>query len=74
MGTTCHRFHELTNRSAEQRVVSLTDGRLLRSAMKMLRAQEQIEGVNVFEDSGHYVPIPMLGLRRRIKVSGAGDA
>ncbi|KAL7519325.1 hypothetical protein ACHAWX_004096 [Stephanocyclus meneghinianus] len=72
-GTTCHRFHELTNRSAEQRVVSLTDGRLLRSAMKMLRAQEQIEGVNVFEDSGHYVPIPMLGLRRRIKVSGAGD-
>eukprot|EP00804_Cyclotella_cryptica_P002095 CCRYP_006516-RA/>CCRYP_006516-RA protein AED:0.09 eAED:0.09 QI:225/1/1/1/0.5/0.33/3/96/542 len=73
-GTTCHRFHELTNRSADQRVVSLTDGRLLRSAMKMLRAQEQIEGVNVFENSGHYVPIPMLGLRRRIKVSGAGDA
>jgi len=40
----------------------------------MLRAQEQIEGVNVFEDSGNYVLIPMLGLRRRIKVSGAGDA
>ena len=73
-GTTCHRFHELTTRSAEQRVASLADGRLLRSAMKMLRAQEQIEGVNVFEESGQYVPIPMLGLRRRIKVSGAGDA
>ena len=72
-GTTCHRFHELTNRSAEQRVASLADGRLLRSAMKMLRAREQIEGVNVFEESGQYVPIPMLGLRRRIKVSGAGD-
>ena len=72
-GTTCHRFHELTTRSAEQRVASLADGRLLRSAMKMLRAQEQIEGVNVFEESGQYVPIPMLGLRRRIKVSGAGD-
>ena len=73
-GTTCHRFHELTTRSAEQRVVSLTDGRLLRSAMKMLRAQEQIDGVNVIEESGRYVPIPMLGLRRRVKVSGAGDA
>lgn len=73
-GATCHRFRELTTRSAEQRVASLADGRLLRSAMKMLRAQEQIEGVNVFEGSGQYVPIPMLGLRRRIKVSGAGDA
>lgn len=72
-GTTCHRFHELTNQSAEQRVASLADGRLLRSAMKMLRAQEQIEGVGVFERRGQYVPIPMLGLRRRIKVSGAGD-
>lgn len=72
-GTTCHRFHELTTRSAEQRVASLADGRLLRSAMKMLRAQEQIEGVNVFEESGNYVPIPIIALRRRIKVSGAGD-
>lgn len=72
-GATCHRFHELSSRSAEQRVASLADGRLLRSAMKMLRAREQIEGVNVFEESGQYVPIPMLGLRRRIKVSEAGD-
>jgi hypothetical protein len=72
-GATCHRFHELTNQSAEQRVASLADGRLLRSAMKMLRAQEQIEGVGVFERTGQYVPIPMLGLRRRIKVTGAGD-
>lgn len=73
-GTTCHRFRELTNRSAEQRVASLADGRLLRSAIRMLRAQEQIEGVNVFEERGKYLPIPMLGLRRRIIVTGAGDS
>mmetsp|Transcript_19735 Transcript_19735/g.34766 ORF Transcript_19735/g.34766 Transcript_19735/m.34766 type:complete len:502 (-) Transcript_19735:423-1928(-) len=72
-GTTCHRFHELTTRSAEQRTQRLADGRLLRSAMKMLRAQEQIEGVGPREEAGPFVPIPMLGLRRRVKVSGAGD-
>lgn len=72
-GTTCHRFRELTTRSAEQRTHRLADGRLLRSAMKMLRAQEQIEGVGPREEAGPFVPIPMLGLRRRIKVSGAGD-
>ena len=72
-GTTCHRFRELTIRSAEQRTQRLADGRLLRSAMKMLRAQEQIEGVGPREEAGPFVPIPMLGLRRRIKVSGAGD-
>jgi len=41
--------------------------------MKMLRAQEQIDGVGPREEAGPFVPIPMLGLRRRIKVSGAGD-
>lgn len=39
----------------------------------MLRAQEQIDGVGPREEAGPFVPIPMLGLRRRIKVSGAGD-
>eukprot|EP00584_Thalassiosira_punctigera_P006558 CAMPEP_0172537704 /NCGR_PEP_ID=MMETSP1067-20121228/9259_1 /TAXON_ID=265564 ORGANISM="Thalassiosira punctigera, Strain Tpunct2005C2" /NCGR_SAMPLE_ID=MMETSP1067 /ASSEMBLY_ACC=CAM_ASM_000444 /LENGTH=521 /DNA_ID=CAMNT_0013323059 /DNA_START=115 /DNA_END=1680 /DNA_ORIENTATION=- len=72
-GTTCHRFRELTTRSAEQRTQRLADGRLLRSAMKMLRAQEQIEGVGPREEAGPFVPIPMLGLRRRVKVVGAGD-
>ncbi|KAL9191009.1 hypothetical protein ACHAXT_000715 [Thalassiosira profunda] len=72
-GTTCHRFRELSNRSAEQRTHRLADGRLLRSAMKMLRAQEQIEGVGPREGEGPFVPIPMLGLRRRIRVAGAGD-
>lgn len=72
-GTTCHRFRELSNRSAEQRTQRLADGRLLRSAMKMLRAQEQIDGVGPREEAGPFVPIPMLGLPRRIKVSGAGD-
>jgi hypothetical protein len=72
-GMTCHRFRELTIRSAEQRTHRLADGRLLRSAMKMLRAQEQIEGVGPREEGGPFVPIPMLGLPRRVKVSGSGD-
>lgn len=72
-GMTCHRFRELTIRSAEQRTHRLADGRLLRSAMKMLRAQEQIEGVGPREGRGPFVPIPMLGLPRRVKVSGSGD-
>mmetsp|Transcript_36708 Transcript_36708/g.77031 ORF Transcript_36708/g.77031 Transcript_36708/m.77031 type:complete len:520 (-) Transcript_36708:276-1835(-) len=72
-GTSCHRFRELTTRSAEQRTQRLADGRLLRSAMKMLRAQEQIEGVGPREEAGPFVPIPMLGLPRRVKVVGAGD-
>lgn len=73
-GATCHRFRELTIRSAEQRTHRLADGRILRSAMRMLRAQEQIEGVGPREGLGPFVPIPMLGLPRRIRVSGAGDS
>jgi len=72
-GTSCHRFRELSTRSAEQRTHRLADGRLLRNPLKMLRAQEQIEGVGVREGTGPFVPIPMLGLRKRVKVSGAGD-
>lgn len=72
-GTSCHRFRELSTRSAEQRAHRLADGRLLRNPLKMLRAQEQIEGVGVREGTGPFVPIPMLGLRRRVKVSGSGD-
>ena len=72
-GTSCHRFRELCTRSAEQRTHRLADARLLRNPLKMLRAQEQIEGVGVREGTGPFVPIPMLGLRRRVIVSQAGD-
>lgn len=72
-GTSCHRFRELSTRSAEQRTHRLADGRLLRNPLKMLRAQEQIEGVGVREGTGPFVPIPMLGLRKRVQVSGASD-
>ena len=74
-GATCHRFRELSTRSAEQRASRLhVDGRLLRNAMRMLRAQEQIDGVGPREGGfGPFVPIPMLGLPRRVRVSGAGD-
>jgi hypothetical protein len=73
-GASCHRFRELCTRSAEQRTHRLADGRLLNHPFKMLRAQEQIEGVGIREGLGPFVPIPMLGLRRRIKVSAAGDS
>ena len=69
-GETCDRFRQLTNRSAEQRIHRLSHGRLLRSAMKMLRAQEQIEGL---AKGGPFVQIPMLGLPRRVKVTNSGD-
>jgi hypothetical protein len=42
--------------------------------MRMLRASEQIDGVGQREGSfGPFVPIPMLGLGRRVRVIGAGD-
>ena len=69
-GTSCHRFRQLSTRSAEQRTHRLADGRLLRNPLKMLRAQEQIEGDTA---EGPFVPIPMLGLRKRVKVFGADD-
>lgn len=72
-GAVCHRFRELSTRSAEQRTHRLADGRILSSAMRMLRAQEQIDGVGPREGSGPFVRIPMLGLPRRVRVSGAGD-
>ena len=72
-GETCDRFRQLTNRSAEQRTHRLVHGRLLRSAMKMLRAQEQIEGIGQREGTGPFVQIPILGLPRRVKVTNSGD-
>ncbi|KAL3772886.1 hypothetical protein ACHAW5_002151 [Stephanodiscus triporus] len=73
-GAVCHRFRELSTRSAEQRTHRLVDGRILGSAMRTLRAQEQIDGVGPREGCGPFVRIPMLGLPRRVRVSGAGDA
>jgi len=72
-GETCDRFRQLTNRSAEQRTHRLVHGRLLRSAMKMLRAQEQIEGIGQREGTGPFVQIPILGLPGRVKVTNSGD-
>ncbi len=64
-----------STRSAKQRTHGLhTDCRLLWNAMRMLRAQEQIEGVGPREGGfGPFVPIPMLGLPRRVRVSGGGN-
>jgi len=70
---TCHRFRELSVRSATQRTSSMCGTRLLCSAMKLLRAREQIEGVGP-RRNGPFVPVPMLGLSRRVEVTNSGDA
>ena len=42
--------------------------------MRMLRPQEQIKGVGPQEGGfGPFVPIPMLGLPWRVRVSGGGN-
>mmetsp|Transcript_9136 Transcript_9136/g.11265 ORF Transcript_9136/g.11265 Transcript_9136/m.11265 type:complete len:328 (+) Transcript_9136:70-1053(+) len=69
--TTCHRFRSLALRSAEQRTNDMVNSRILGSAMKMLRAKEEIDGVE--PGLGPFVRIPTLGLRRRIEVCRAGD-
>ena len=68
---TCHRFHQLAHKSAEQCTHEVTHSRLLENAMKLLRAKEHIEGVS--PEDGPFVRIPMLGLGRRVQVSRAGD-
>jgi len=69
---TCHRFHQLSHKSANQRTQFMSEGRYyLDSGMKLLRAKEQIEGI--LPDPGPVVRIPLLGLRRRIIVTEAGD-
>ena len=74
-GATCHRFRELSTRSAEQCTHGLhADCRLLRNAMRMLPVQEQIEGVRPREGGfGPFMPIPMLGLPWRVRVLGGGN-
>ena len=74
-GATCHRFRELSTRTTEQRTHGLhADYRLLQNAMRMLHAQEQINGVGPREGGfGPFVPIPMLGLLRHVRVLGGGN-
>lgn len=68
---TCHRFHILSKRSAKQRTVHMEGHFYLQSEMKLLRAKEQIEGI--LPDRKPVVRVPLLGLQRRIYVTGSGD-
>jgi hypothetical protein len=69
---TCSRFLELTHRSAAQRTQYVASTRQLNNSMQLLRAKEQIDGVGNHPNYFH-VRVPMLGLRRRVIVTDAGD-
>ena len=70
---TCTRFKSLAIQNATQRSRDIAKSRQLDQAMKLLRAQEQIEGVgnNILTDRP--VRVPMLGLLQRVLVTGTGD-
>lgn len=69
---TCSRFRELAYRSAVQRTQYVANTRQLNNAMQLLRAKEQIDGIGNLRHYFH-VRVPMLGLRRRVIVTNAGD-
>ena len=69
---TCSRMKQLAYRSATQRTYDVAITRQLRSAMQLLRAKEQIDGVgNGIHDN--HVRVPILLLSRRILVTNSGD-
>jgi hypothetical protein len=68
---TCHRFHILCKKSAKQRTVHMAGHYYLQNEMKLLRAKEQIEGIR--SEYKPVVRVPLLGLARRVFVSGSGD-
>jgi len=69
--STCSRFHNLTHKSATQRTHQIGKERQLDHIFKLLRAKEEIDGSATLEDC--YVPVPMLGLPKRVLVTEAGD-
>lgn len=76
---TCSRFHELAHRSATQRTYHMAKHRQLDHVMKLLRAQEEIDGSSsggriLDEINACHVPVPILGLEKRVVVTGAGDS
>jgi hypothetical protein len=73
---TCSRFRELATQSATQRTAAFRRCRLLNTnVMKLLRATEEMEGSwHGAQEIIPSVPIPLLGLERRVAVTDAGDA
>ena len=75
---TCSRFRELAHRSATQRTFHMAKSRQLDHVMKLLRAKEEMDGTSscatiIEEMNNCHVPVPMLGLEKRVIVTGAGD-
>ena len=75
---TCSRFRELALLSATQRTYHMAKCRQLDHVMKLLRAQEEIDGSSsggsfLDEINACHVPVPILGLEKRVVVTGAGD-
>lgn len=73
---TCHRFHQLSHTSAQQRTQRMAEGRYYLDdcgGMKLLRAKEQMDGILPDDRGGPVVRIPLLGLKKRIVVTNAGD-
>lgn len=75
---TCSRFKELSHRSAKQRTYHMAKDRQLNHVMKLLRAQEEIDGSSspgsiLDEINTCHVPVPILGLEKRVVVTGADD-
>eukprot|EP01083_Nonionella_stella_P267621 904109_1 len=68
---TCNRFRILCHQSAKQRTLKMHGSFYLESSMKMLRAKEQLLGINPTLSSVH---VPLLALHRRIVVSNCGDS
>mmetsp|Transcript_831 Transcript_831/g.1280 ORF Transcript_831/g.1280 Transcript_831/m.1280 type:complete len:351 (+) Transcript_831:98-1150(+) len=70
--TTCSRFRDLTHKSATQRTHQIGKERTLDHIFKLLCAKEEIEGSSSMLEGCH-VPVPMLGLPKRVLVRDAGD-
>jgi hypothetical protein len=69
--STCHRFYLLCKKAAYQRTNRMEGRYFYKNAMKLLRAKEQIQGIKP-----HLKPVvrvPLLGLPKRLYVSGCGD-
>jgi hypothetical protein len=73
---TCSRFRELATQSATQRTAAFRRCRLLNTnVMKLLRATEEMESSwHGAQEIIPSVPIPLLGLERRVAVTDAGDS
>lgn len=68
---TCQRWRDLAEKSARRRSLAVASERQLPTAMQLLRAREQIDGLGL--GSSFHVRVPTLLLRRRVSVTDCGD-